>query len=110
MGRKEWLYLGPNPCNETCVNMNDFEGHRAEVKRFVQLLNDKFTNIPEGAWFGLKREDGSDYGTYYEAVVYYFEDDEEASNFAFFVESNSPVTWDDTEIIDWTKEKEKILS
>ena len=110
MERKNWLYLGPNPCEEECVDMNDYSEHRAEVRRYVEMLKERFIDAPEGAWFGVKREDGSDAGTYYEAVVYYLEDDEEASNFAFFVEGNCPVTWDDTSKVDWKKEKEKILS
>ena len=109
MERKNWLYLGPNPCEEECVSMNDYEGHRAEVRRYAQLLTEVFVNIPDGAWFGVKREDGSDAGTYYEAVIYYFENDEEASNFAFFVESNCPMRWKDTKKIDWKAPKESIL-
>ena len=103
MGRKNLFYLGPNPCEEECADMHDYSAHVAEVRRYVQMLNDRFINVPESAWFGIKREDGSDYGTYYEAVVYYLEDDEEASNFALFVESNCPMTWNDTEKIDWKK-------
>jgi len=109
MERKNWLYLGPNPCEEECVQMDDYSGHREEVRRYAQLLKDRFLNTPEGAWIGIKREDGSDAGTYYEAVVYYLEDDEEASNFAFFVESNCPMTWNDTSKVDWKAPKESIL-
>ena len=109
MERKNWLYLGPNPCEEECVNMDDYAGHRAEVRKYAEMLKERFIDAPEGAWFGIKREDGSDYGTYYEAVVYYLENDEEASNFAFFVESNCPVTWNDTSKVDWKAPKESIL-
>lgn len=109
MERKNWLYLGPNPCDEECVQMDDYSAHKAEVRRYAQLLQDRFVNIPEGAWFGVKREDGSDYGSYYEAVVYYLEDDEEASNFAFFVESNCPATWKDTSKVDWKAPKQSVL-
>jgi hypothetical protein len=35
--------------------------------------------------------------------VYYLEDDSEASNFAFFVESNCPAQWKDTSKVDWKK-------
>ena len=110
MERKNWLYLGPNPCEEDCVSMHDYTEHRAEVRKYVEMLKERFIDAPEGAWFGLKREDGSDAGTYYEAVVYYFDDDKEASDFAFFVESNCPMTWNDTSKVDWKKAQEKILS
>ena len=110
MERKNWLYLGPSPCEEECAQMNDYEAHIAEVRKYVQMLKDRFLDIPESAWFGLKREDGSDYGTYYEAVVYYLENDQEASDFASFVESNCPFKWNDTEKIDWKKAQEKVLS
>ena len=101
MERKNWLYLGPNPCEEECASMTDYNAHITEVRKYVQMLKDRFIDIPEGAWFGLKREDGSDYGSYYEAVVYYFENDLEASEFAFFAECNCPVKWKDTEKINW---------
>ena len=110
MERKNWLYLGPNPCEEDCVSMHDYTEHRAEVRKYVEMLKERFIDAPEGAWFGLKREDGSDAGTYYEAVVYYLDDDKEASDFAFFVESNCPMTWNDTSKVDWKKAQEKILS
>ena len=83
--------------------MSDYSAHVAEVRKYVQMLKDRFLNTPENAWIGIKREDGSDYGAYYEAVVYYIDDDEEASNFALFVESNCPWTWNDTKQIDWKK-------
>jgi hypothetical protein len=110
MERKNWLYLGPNPCEEDCVSMHDYTEHRAEVRKYVEMLKERFIDAPEGAWFGLKREDGSDAGTYYEAVVYYLDDDKEASDFAFFVESNCPMTWNDTSKVDWKKAQEKVLS
>jgi len=110
MERKNWLYLGPNPCEEDCVSMHDYTEHRAEVRKYVEMLKERFIDAPEGAWFGVKREDGSDAGTYYEAVVYYLDDDKEASDFAFFVESNCPMTWNDTSKVDWKKAQEKILS
>jgi hypothetical protein len=110
MERKNWLYLGPNPCEEDCVSMHDYTEHRAEVRKYAEMLKERFIDAPEGAWFGVKREDGSDAGTYYEAVVYYLDDDKEASDFAFFVESNCPMTWNDTSKVDWKKAQEKILS
>ena len=110
MERKNWLYLGPNPCEEDCVSMHDYTEHRAEVRKYVEMLKERFIDAPEGAWFGVKREDGSDAGTYYEAVVYYLDDDNEASDFAFFVESNCPMTWNDTSNVDWKKAQEKVLS
>jgi len=110
MERKNWLYLGPNPCEEDCVSMHDYTEHRAEVRKYVEMLKERFIDAPEGAWFGIKREDGSDAGTYYEAVVYYLDDDKEASDFAFFVESNCPMTWNDTSKVDWKKAQEKVLS
>ena len=110
MERKNWLYLGPNPCEEDCVSMHDYTEHRAEVRKYVEMLKERVIDAPEGAWFGVKREDGSDAGTYYEAVVYYLDDDKEASDFAFFVESNCPMTWNDTSKVDWKKAQEKVLS
>ncbi len=107
--RNNYLYLGPNPCEEPCADMDDYSAHRNEVRRYVELLQNIFINMPENAWFSLKREEGSDFGHYFEAVVNYQRDDEDSTAFAFFVESNCPRTWKDTKKLDWKAPKESIL-
>ena len=105
---REWLTLGPVPYEEDCVQVNANEDYlpamSQEVRRFVQFLSNRFLNIPENAYFGVKTE-GHDFGTYKEAAIYWDTDDEESERFAMFVESNIPATWSDTKQIDWKAPK-----
>ena len=101
---REWLTLGPVPYEEDCVQVNSNEDYlpamNAEVKRFVNFLTERFLDIPENAYFGVKRE-YHDFGTYLEAAVYWDDEDEDATNFAYFVETNIPATWSDDSKLDW---------
>ena len=103
---REWLTLGPVPYEEDCVQVNSNEDYlpamNKEVRKFVEFLQNRFLNIPENAYFGVKSEN-HDFGTYKEAAIFWDTEDEESEQFAFFVESNIPARWDDTEQIDWKK-------
>jgi hypothetical protein len=109
---REWMTLGTVPYEEDCVQVNPNKDYlpamQAEVRRFVKFLEERFLNIPEEAYFGVKRESGHDAGTYLEAAIYWNTDCTEAEQFAFFVESNIPARWDDVEQLDW-KAKEAVL-
>ena len=108
---REWMTLGTVPYEEDCVQVNSKTDYlpamQAEVRRFVQFLENRFLNIPEEAYFGVKRESGHDAGTYLEAAIYWNDDNEESAQFAYFVEANIPARWDDTEQLDW-KAKEAV--
>jgi hypothetical protein len=101
---REWLTLGPVPVEEDCVQVNSNGDYllemSKEVRRFVELLNNRFVNQPEGAYFAVKSE-YHDFGQYKEAAVFYDSDDAEAEEFAFFVECNLPMTWNETKQVDW---------
>ena len=101
---REWLTLGPVPYEEDCVQVNSSEDYLPamvkEVRKFVEFLNNRFLNIPENAYFGVKSEN-HDFGPYKEAAIYWDTDDEESEKFAYFVESHIPATWNDTNQIDW---------
>ena len=105
---REWLTLGPVPYEEDCVQVNSNEDYLPamvkEVRKFVQLLDNRFLNIPENAYFGVKSEN-HDFGPYKEAAIYYDTDDTESEQFAFFVETNLPATWSDESKIDWKAPK-----
>jgi len=102
---REWMTLGTVPYEEDCVQVNPNKDYlpamQAEVRRFVKLLEERFPNIPEEAYFGVKRESGHDAGTYLEAAIYWNTNCSESQEFAFFVESNIPARWDDVEQLDW---------
>jgi hypothetical protein len=96
----DFLYLGPNPCEEPCADMEDYAEMSKEVRRYVQLLKDCFVNAPDSCYFGIVSE-RHEFGTYKEAVIYFEHKNKEAMDFALFVESNSPKTWKDTKKIVW---------
>lgn len=110
---KEWMTLGTVPYEEDCVQVNSdkdyFSEMQVEVRRFVKFLEERFFNIPDEAYFGVKREGGHDAGTYLEAAIYWNTNCSEAQEFAFFVESNIPARWDDVEQLDW-KAPKKVLT
>lgn len=101
---REWLTLGPVPYEEDCVQVNSNEDYLPamvkEVRKFVEFLESRFLNIPENAYFGVKSEN-HDFGPYKEAAVYWDTNDEESEQFAFFVESHLPATWNDDSKLDW---------
>ncbi len=101
---REWLTLGPVPYEEDCVQVNSdgeyLTAMSQEVRKFVQFLDDRFLNIPENAYFGVKRE-SHDFGTYMEAAIFWDTEDPESEQFAFFVESHIPATWNDESKLDW---------
>ena len=100
----EYLYLGPVPYEEDCVQVNSNTDYvtamKAEIRKYISLLETRFPDAPENAFFTMKSEH-HDFGPYYEAVVKYDENDENACKYAFCVESNLPARWDDEQKIDW---------
>ena len=101
---REWMTLGPVPYEEDCVQVNSNEDYlpamSKEVRRFAEFLENRFLNIPENAYFGVKSE-SHDFGTYKEAAVFWDTECEDSEKFAFFVESNLPATWTDESKLDW---------
>jgi hypothetical protein len=57
------------------------------------LLTKTFGEPPAGSNFAIK-SNPHDFGSYYEVVVYYNDDNEEAAEFAYMVERNLPETWE----------------
>ena len=99
----DFMTLGPVPFEEECIQVSpevDYSAMRKEVSNYVALLESRFTNIPENAYFGIKRE-SHDFGTYFEAAVYWDTEDADSQAFAYFVESRLPATWTDDSKLDW---------
>jgi hypothetical protein len=100
---KDFMTLGPVPFEEECIQVSpevDYSAMQKEVSNYVALLESRFINIPENAYFGIKRE-SHDFGSYFEAAVYWETEDSDSQAFAFFVESNLPATWKDDNKLDW---------
>ncbi len=96
---RDHLFLGPTPGAEPCLQLGspDFTMEKAklECRRYIELLEQKFRPVPEGAYFRIKTET-HEFGSYPEVVVDFDSENEEAVDFAFHVENNLPGTWDDT--------------
>jgi hypothetical protein len=100
---RDFMTLGPVPFEEECIQVSpevDYTEMRNEVVKFVNLLKERFVNIPENAYFGIKRE-SHDFGTYFEAAVYWDTEDADSQAFAYFVESHLPATWTEDSKLDW---------
>ena len=70
---------------------------KQECKRYEELLKKKFP-IPENligeVYFKIKRFP-HDFGEYFEVCIVYNEDNEPAIEFAFTVDNNLPLTWEE---------------
>ena len=100
---KDFMTLGPVPFEEECIQVSpevDYSAMRKEVSNYVALLESRFINTPENAYFGIKRE-SHDFGTYFEAAVYWDTEDADSQAFAFFVENRLPASWKDDAKLDW---------
>ena len=96
---KDYLNIGSAPIEEDCVQVgtdNYMQDSRKECQRFVDLLNMKFPNKPNGVDFKIKSFP-HEFGTYREVVVSYDDSVEEQVEFAFMVEDQTPLTWEDSD-------------
>jgi len=103
--RLEYLNIGPVPTDEPCVSVSNGDYSiemREEVNRYVVMLENRFPNPPADTEIVVKWFD-HDFGKYAEAVVVYNPDCEESARYAYFVENNTPMRWDDFDIIDWRR-------
>ena len=66
---------------------------RAECKRYIELIRQVCGEEPEGARLAIK-SNPHDFGTYLDVVCWYDDDNEEAADYAWGLESMAPATWD----------------
>lgn len=95
---RDYISIGSAPCDEDCVQVDpkqDYIGPmKAECRRFMELIKKKLGPEPEGAYLSIKGNP-HEFGTYYEIVCYYDDQNEEAVKYAFRCEAESPRTWTD---------------
>ena len=89
----EYLEFDTSPTNENGVQIGDLSAMRAEAKRMIALLEQKFPNVP--GEFSIKREE-HDFGSYLQIRYYFDSDDEDGWPSANLIENNWPTTWEDT--------------
>ena len=95
---RDYVTIGSAPCEEECVSVSKTDDYlgamRAECSRFLQLIRKTLGPEPDGARLAVKGFP-HDFGTYYEVICWYEEDNEEASAYAFRCESEAPATWEE---------------
>ena len=96
---KDYIYLGSSPANETCVQTTDPDygvKARAECDRYIALLKRTYSEAHNGAECPARirvKGEAHDFGTYYEVVAAYSDDDREAMKAAFWLDENAPTEW-----------------
>ncbi|MDO8490833.1 MAG: hypothetical protein Q7T04_02315 [Dehalococcoidia bacterium] len=100
---RDFVSIASAPYEEECVQVEptgDYIGPmKAECRRFLDLIRKKLGPEPEGAYLSVKGNP-HDFGTYYEVVCNYDDENEEAVAYAYRCESDAPKTWDDDKPIE----------
>jgi hypothetical protein len=89
--------IGCNPSDEPCVSLGEpdyYPRAKAECARFIELIRKKLGEEPPGAYLKVK-SNPHDFGIYLSVVVSFQDSDEEARNYAYLCESETPRTWQD---------------
>jgi len=93
---KLFFEIGPTPYNEDCLQVGSASvwAMQEETQRYVDALIKYFK--PKHVKIAVKGFP-HDFGYYYEAVVWFDEDDEAAIKEATWIENNLPGTWKEME-------------
>ena len=89
--------LGSTPSAEECaqVGTNDYhELTKMEIRAYANQIKRMFPNMPQGVSLKIQKNP-HDFGTYHELAIKFESDNEEASNFAYDIENNTPENWDE---------------
>ena len=105
----DYVYLGPVPSDEEPVQI-DRDGANAlearhEAQRFAAMLRKVFPDYEHHRCAFVTKSQSHDFGTYYEVAVKFDDKDAAACDYALFVESNTPLTWQDTAIKEYHPEE-----
>jgi hypothetical protein len=93
----DYIIIGPSPAGEPCAQVGDPNYHdqsKQECRRFKEQLIRQFGNPPTGAKLGIKAFH-HDFGVYHEVVCYFIIDNEEAENYCYNLEANTPEYWEE---------------
>ena len=94
---RDYMTIGSSPTDEDCAqvgadNYNEQSGR--ECRAFISQLRREFGTEPILTRLGIKTFP-HDFGTYREVVCYYEDEDEDATTFAYKLESETPSHWDE---------------
>ena len=99
----ETMELGPTPSGESCLQLGapDYspEGAKQECRKYVKFLEARFPEAPDFRCSFKIKGFPHDFGTYYEVIIVFNDEDERASAFAYFVEANIPEYWSEVNVM-----------
>jgi len=108
----EILELGSAPSEEDCVQVSSKEDYaepmRIEVQRYVEMLKKRFPEHEEKGIVFRNKWFPHDFGGYREAVAVFNGDDEEAGEYAYWMEENLPAKWSDSDVLLMQKQEQAI--
>lgn len=93
---RDYIDLGPTPPLEECaqVGSHNYEQNaKRECQVFIAQLKRQFPDLPVGVELKIKGFP-HDFGTYYDVVVTYNTDDEQATRAAHMIDEQIPAYWD----------------
>mgnify|MGYP001581377714 CR=1 FL=1 len=93
---RDYIDIGSSPCEEDCAQVGSpdyYAKAKTECARFIDLIRRTLGEEPPGAHLAVK-SNPHEFGTYYEVVCYFQDDDEEAQKYAYRCESEAPARWD----------------
>ena len=94
---RDYITIGSSPSSEDCaqVGTDNYEAQsRQECQAFIAQLRRQFGTEPMLSRLSIKTFP-HDFGSYQEVVCYYDDEDEEARDYAFRLESETPEYWDE---------------
>lgn len=92
----DYVNIGSSPSGEDCAQVGSddyYEKARIECRVFIHQLRRIFGEGRPSNALHIKHFP-HDFGTYMEVVCMFNDEDEEAVNFAFNIEANTPEYWD----------------
>jgi hypothetical protein len=95
---RDYLDLDTVPCDEPCASVGqpDYSTRaRLEARAYVAQLQRAFPDaVAAGVYFRIK-SNPHDFGSYLSVQVVYDDDDEAQTEWAYMIEDELPIAWDD---------------
>ena len=89
--------LGPTPPGEDCAQVGTddyYKWTKIEIRAYAKQIQRLFPDMPPNVRLKIS-SNPHDFGTYHELEVVFNSNDEDAMNYAFDMENNTPEYWDE---------------
>jgi hypothetical protein len=114
---KDFIYLSSTPHDEPCVQVSDKKHYMPMMNKEIQAFKNMLERLTKDNVFGdsgnayiKPKSEHHEFGEYKELLVYFDDDSEVETDYAFSVEKNLPLVWDEiarqelgTEYFDYIK-------